>query len=303
MEGRVMDIRDVDFFRHIAETGSLNKASQIEYSSATTAMRRLDALELELGAKLVTRTSHGVRVTPAGEAFCRTSGAIVTAYDELRTAVQQAEKEEQPKLRVALTPLIQYKTLERMWAALRELCPGYILQILRYGSSPEETMRMFEEFGIRHDILPCYEGTRGVPAKYRFRPLFSEELVLGVPVGHPFEKRIFLRPADLAGRSILMPDPRSNYVLSDLAAVMRLAIPHFTIEAADRPDPDMLNRAVSTRTPVLIPRSWEEIHPMIRAVSLELKGKQTPKIPFGYRFLETSACPRPLVVGRPDPAA
>ena len=92
-------------------------------------------------------------------------------------------------------------------------------------------------------------------------------------------------------------------LLEFLARRSKVHVPHFTIEAADRPDPDMLNRAVSTRTPVLIPRSWEEIHPMIRAVSLELKGKQTPKIPFGYRFLETSACPRPLIVGRPDPAA
>ena len=58
---------DIALFAAVAEAGSLSAAARALGSSQPTLSRRLAALEAKLGVTLLTRSTHGLTLTPAGE--------------------------------------------------------------------------------------------------------------------------------------------------------------------------------------------------------------------------------------------
>lgn len=54
-------------FVRVADSGSFNKAAEALYVSPPAVMKQINALETHLDMKLLERTNHGVRLTPAGQ--------------------------------------------------------------------------------------------------------------------------------------------------------------------------------------------------------------------------------------------
>ncbi|MCG4808278.1 LysR family transcriptional regulator, partial [Collinsella aerofaciens] len=50
-----------------ADCGSFTKAAEALFLSPTAVMKQINTLEKHLNLKLLVRTSHGIRLTPAGE--------------------------------------------------------------------------------------------------------------------------------------------------------------------------------------------------------------------------------------------
>ena len=58
-------------FTCVADCGSFTKAAESLFISPTAVMKQINSLEKHLNMKLLNRTSHGVRLTPAGEVIYR----------------------------------------------------------------------------------------------------------------------------------------------------------------------------------------------------------------------------------------
>lgn len=54
-------------FVSVADCGSFTKASDTLFITPTAVMKQVNALESHLNLKLIERTTHGVRLTPAGD--------------------------------------------------------------------------------------------------------------------------------------------------------------------------------------------------------------------------------------------
>lgn len=67
-----MDIRQLEYFRKIAETGSISEAARQLHLSQPPLSCQLRGLEEELGVQLFQRSRQGVSLTEAGS--CCTSG-------------------------------------------------------------------------------------------------------------------------------------------------------------------------------------------------------------------------------------
>jgi DNA-binding transcriptional LysR family regulator len=63
------DLIDLRLFVNIAKANSLTKGAEFSYMSLPAASVRIKTMEERLGTKLLYRTSHGVTLTPAGQAF------------------------------------------------------------------------------------------------------------------------------------------------------------------------------------------------------------------------------------------
>src|ERR1700737_5502902 len=65
-----MELRHLRYFVAVAEAGSLTVAAErILHTSQPSLSRQIRDLEEEVGAQLLTRSAHGIELTPAGRAF------------------------------------------------------------------------------------------------------------------------------------------------------------------------------------------------------------------------------------------
>lgn len=292
-----MDTGDLILFRKIADAGSISRAGRENYDDPSVLLRRLDAMEKELGERLFVRTNRGVALTDAGRALYRASDRFLSAYDRTVLQVRKAGDGNRKRIRTAITPMIQKRELSRMWEILADLFPDRDLVLCPYGQTEGERARMLEEMGCRYDILACCGGREASSAGCRFAPLFREPLVFGIPEGSLLSRMEFVLPRDLDGGAVLMPDPGSFTFLAGYAGWMKKNIPGIRICAGTETGDELLNRAVQERIPVLIPASWGGIRPDLASLPAKGFGPGEMQVSFGY------SCPAGSVYDRqlPEP--
>lgn len=67
----------LELFLDVLETGSFSAAARRHPLTPSAVARRIDALERAMGSSLFSRTTHAVRVTPAGLAFAERARRIL----------------------------------------------------------------------------------------------------------------------------------------------------------------------------------------------------------------------------------
>ena len=97
-----MDIEEVRTFMAIAETGGFTRAGQRLHRSQPAISRRLDQLELELGARLFERIRGHARLTEAGRAFLPHAEAALAALKDGQDAVRDLQTGLQGAVSLAL---------------------------------------------------------------------------------------------------------------------------------------------------------------------------------------------------------
>lgn len=78
-----MEVRDIRYFKAVAEHRNIGRAAEALDLSATALSKSLRRLERDLGAKLVKRTSRGVELTTVGSALAARANALQLNLDDL----------------------------------------------------------------------------------------------------------------------------------------------------------------------------------------------------------------------------
>ncbi|MFC4115927.1 LysR family transcriptional regulator [Nonomuraea zeae] len=94
-----MDLRYVRYALAIARAGSLRRAAAALHIAQPTLSEQLRALEKEIGVELFSRSSSGVQLTEAGEAFLAQATVAVDAFD--RAVIAARSKGQTARLGVA----------------------------------------------------------------------------------------------------------------------------------------------------------------------------------------------------------
>ncbi len=84
------DLRTLELFVRVAALGALGKAGEDMRISPTATTQRIQALEAELGAKLLNRTTRAVSLTPDGEAFLIHAQQILDCAEAARAVMSAA---------------------------------------------------------------------------------------------------------------------------------------------------------------------------------------------------------------------
>lgn len=83
-----MELRQLRYFLHIADLGSISLASSALHVAQPALTRQLQNLEVELESKLVERHARGVRPTAAGLVLLERARHILTEVDQLAPLVK-----------------------------------------------------------------------------------------------------------------------------------------------------------------------------------------------------------------------
>lgn len=215
-----MDIRQIKFFCDVVHTGSVNRAAQLNYVSASSISRSMRSLEHKANSQLFKRSHTGMVLTSQGEEFYAMVEPILNDFHSIENMFfSQSPKDELLRLTICVhhNSISQQAMLnfyaqyagEKEYAdivvaeylSLREVLHNmqskyYMLGTVQYGSNHREKVhRLIEENAL--DIL--HENSRKIYASVR--------------EGHPLSSH------DILDVESLRPYPRVAYVdekLSDI---------------------------------------------------------------------------------------
>lgn len=84
-----MDLRQLEYFREIADTGSINETARRLNMSQPPLSYQLRLLEEELGVRLFERSSQGVTLTEAGTLLYSRAGELLSYADSTKQEVER----------------------------------------------------------------------------------------------------------------------------------------------------------------------------------------------------------------------
>lgn len=125
-----LDWEDLRHAMAIGTAGSLAGAARLLGVNHTTVLRRLDALEAQLGARLFDRLRSGYQPTDAGRALLEQARHMAARVDEIERAVQGRDLELTGTLRVTTAFVVMDHLLPEPLAAFSRAYPGVEVEVL-----------------------------------------------------------------------------------------------------------------------------------------------------------------------------
>lgn len=194
-----MDLRDLECFVAVAETGSVTAASARLHRVQSGVSVRLKNLQDSLGAALFDRTAKGLELNPAGERF------LVAARDLLLRAQQARHllNLDVPvgRFRIASMEATAATRLPAVLGRLHQRFPELQLELVSLPSWPGLAA---VENG---DVDVAFVSADVVGDTVESRPLFKEKLVLVTSALHPPIRTA----ADIQGQPLLVFTPGCAY--------------------------------------------------------------------------------------------
>lgn len=197
-----MDIKYLREFITVGQSRSLQAASKKLFLVPSTLSRHLTAMENEVGATLVYRTTTDFSLTPEGEVFLEKALGIVEAYDQAIAATESKAKASYPTvligghLRNSISQKITMNTISylehthaRVTALVYDLHTSGSIAAMNINDPNEAALQRTVELSVLIDA--------GEPMKsFEVLPLWSEPFRVALSEHHPLAQAD--GPIDLA---------------------------------------------------------------------------------------------------------
>src|SRR5436309_15113390 len=121
-----MDLRQLDYFVHVAELGSFSKAASLLSIAQSALSTRVRKLEVELKQPLLHRNGRGVTPTDAGKRLLQHARGILMQVDRTREELAEFRSTPSGPIVIALPP-----TMARLFTVP---LPKYFPSLLSEGS-------------------------------------------------------------------------------------------------------------------------------------------------------------------------
>ncbi|WCM40611.1 LysR family transcriptional regulator [Thermus antranikianii] len=171
-----MDLRRLRLFLLLAEEKNFHRAAEKAYLSQPALSQQIQALEQELGVKLLERRPF--RLTPAGEVLVREGRQLLQEVEALKARVRRANREE---LRFGVPENLLPDLMPLLDHLRRGL--GQPVEILEM-HTPEQVKALKEgqlDYGLA--------GLRVEDPVIGQEPLLQVPIVVALPEGHPLTSR------------------------------------------------------------------------------------------------------------------
>ena len=277
-----MELRHLRYFIAVAEEGSLTVAAEKRLHTAQPSLsRQIRDLEYEVGVPLLTRSVHGVELTPAGRAFLDHARLALTQAEAATQAARRAAQPAKPAFAIGFLTGQEVEWLPFATSLLRD----ELLNIEIRVSSDHSTMLAD---ALERGKLDIAFMRREQKPDLAYKLVAKEPLVAILPSDHPLAAREAIDPHDLTGETFIgiSPTPRVlRAVVQDYLAASGLEItPHLEIDNYAM----AISLVASTRGIALLPASAKSFLPW-SVVSRPLAGEApTIDLVAGYHTANAS---------------
>lgn len=226
-----MDLRQLRNFLAAIEHGSILRAADAIHLTQPALSRSIQALEAELGARLLERGRRGIEPTAHGLLLARHARALVARADDAIAALRGLRADEPVRLAIGVGTHLAGVVLPRVVAAMVRELPRLAVS-LRDGSG-EDLVAALERGEI--DVALCAWPAEGIPSGLAFEEILRSDLAVVARAAHPLARRRRVALEELLQQRWALADrPRA------IGQVLRLAF-----AAAALPPPEPAVRATS----------------------------------------------------------
>jgi len=211
-----MELRHLRYFVAVAEELHFRRAAERLCIAQPPLSQQIQALETELGARLLTRSRRGVSLTETGRVFLLRARSILAEADAASEEARRMALGEVGELRVAYTASLP----------LTDMFPSILASFSR--ACPEVTVRLQEMFtlsqfeALRTDSLDVgflrYYASEANVEGLHLRLLRRDPLVMVLPVDHPLADAGRLYLSQFASERFIVYPESSG---ADLAGLVR----------------------------------------------------------------------------------
>lgn len=198
MSGAAIETRDLRLVLAVAEAGGATPAARRLALSQSAVSHQLRNLEERLGQSVFERDGRGLKITPAGERLLELAREVLPPIAQTEREIRRGVGARRVALRVASQCYTAFHWLPRALIALTEHHPEVDLVVLDRAPANVSGAVLADEL----DLGFCIERPKAHRELERVE-LFSDELVLAVPYGHPLARRKFVDGRDLTGETLI----------------------------------------------------------------------------------------------------
>ena len=124
-----MDLDETRAFLAVLEHGSFKAAAETLNQPRATLRRRVESLEARAGTSLLTRSRHGVEVTPAGRRLAGHARTLLREADVLFASLRDGDEAVGGRISIGVPANLAGEDLARMFGSLRAAHPQLRVEI------------------------------------------------------------------------------------------------------------------------------------------------------------------------------
>jgi len=199
-----MELRQLRTFEMVASQGSFTAVARELNVSQPAVSAQIQALESELGVRLLERLPRQVLLTPMGEALLGYARRLLNLEAEARRTLAELRGVQDSYLRIGASPTFGAYVLPEIVGAFKRSHPD-----VRIVAEIESTYRVAEALQMHAIDVGLVEAVveADTIAAHAFR---TDELVLIAPPTHPWVRRSSIQPSELAEQPVIAREPSSG---------------------------------------------------------------------------------------------
>ena len=230
--GMPMELRHITSFLVLAEELHFGRSAARLHISQPSLSLQLQQLERRIGVRLVARTSHSVRLTPAGEAFRREVRPLLGQLDLAVSAAREAGQVTSGQLRIGFNFPAGQRVLVPTLAWMRDTYPQVRTSLLQRHTCGQLNELRSGRLDIAFIYGTCAE--EGVSQ----RPILTLPVVGICASDHPLATGEPVRWPELARHRCVLPSQSTSPAIHDavLTAARRNGIDFSAAEVFDDGD-------------------------------------------------------------------
>ena len=193
----MFDFRQLRYFVAVAEELSFTRAAIRLHLSQPPLSQQIQALERDLGVRLLERDKRNVALTEAGRVFLEEARQILAKAEEARSHVLAAAAGYSGQLRLAYTVSVSFHpALPQALLRYGQIAPNVRIQLNEMYSEPQFAALLAGQIdvGFVRDEPQHTKDARSL----RLTVIDREPLLLALPSGHPLAARKSVRLAEVA---------------------------------------------------------------------------------------------------------
>src|SRR5580658_5605232 len=186
-------------FLVVLEEGSLRRAADRLRISQSAITRQMQSLELDLGGRVLDRTSAGVRPTNGGHALAERAKTLLSDYDSTMAEVRRLVRGESERLRIGYIASAFQEYLGPALAVLRRAYPR--LRVKMLDQTPGEMIIALRQGKI--DLALTLHGIDLLSRDFYARKLATVRSLVALPVSHRFATERQVSLSQLKGETFV----------------------------------------------------------------------------------------------------
>lgn len=173
-----MQLRTLRAFVEVVRQGGFSQAAKLVFATQSTISKAVKQLEDELGAPLIDRSGHHIKLTDAGEIAYRRALKILAERDDLMAELDALRGLKRGTLRLGLPPIGSSTLFAPLFAIYRGRYPGIDIRLDEHGSKRLEEILLAGDIDLAASLLP-------VSDEFEWQDVRIEPLVAVLPLNHP----------------------------------------------------------------------------------------------------------------------